>query len=179
MKVRIPVLDLHIHTTVSDGTDTPEALLAHVKKAGIGLFSVTDHDAIEGCRRILAIRTEDDPVFIAGIEFSCRDEEGQYHILGYGYDPDAKAINAVVKKGHAFRMWKVTGRLDFLKERFGFTRLVVFGDGLNDIPMFNVADESYAVANALEEVKRIATGVIGSNEEDAVAGFLKKRMEIQ
>ena len=66
-----------------------------------------------------------------------------------------------------------------VKEKFGFSRRVVFGDGLNDIPMFNVADESYAVANALEDVKRIATGVIGSNEEDAVAGFLKNRMEIQ
>jgi hydroxymethylpyrimidine pyrophosphatase-like HAD family hydrolase len=66
-----------------------------------------------------------------------------------------------------------------VKEQFGFSRLVVFGDGLNDIPMFDVADESYAVANALEEVKRIATGVIGSNEEDAVTEFLKKRMEIQ
>ena len=120
MEARIPVLDLHMHTTVSDGTDTPEALLAHVKNAGIGLFSVTDHDAIEGCRRILAIRTEGDPAFIPGIEFSCRDEEGQYHILGYGYDPDAEAINAVVRQGHAYRMRKVTGRLDFLKERFGF-----------------------------------------------------------
>ena len=120
MEARIPVLDLHMHTTVSDGTDTPEALLAHVKEAGIELFSVTDHDAIEGCRRILAIRTEDDPTFIPGIEFSCRDEEGQYHILGYGYDPDAEPINAVVRQGHAYRMRKVTGRLDFLKERFGF-----------------------------------------------------------
>lgn len=120
MEARIPVLDLHIHTTVSDGTDSPEAILAHVKAAGIGLFSVTDHDAIEGCRRILAVRTKDDPAFIPGIEFSCRDEEGQYHILGYGYDPDAEAINAVVNKGHAFRMRKVTGRLDFLRERFGF-----------------------------------------------------------
>ena len=46
MKARIPSLDLHMHTTVSDGTDTPEALLAHVKAAGIGLFSVTDHPAI-------------------------------------------------------------------------------------------------------------------------------------
>ena len=121
MKTRIPVLDLHMHTTVSDGTDTPEALLAHVKAAGIGLFSLTDHDAIEGCRRILAARTDDDPAFIPGIEFSCRDEEGQYHILGYGYDPDAAAINATVAEGHAFRMRKITGRLDFLKERFGFT----------------------------------------------------------
>ncbi|MBR4905599.1 MAG: PHP domain-containing protein [Clostridia bacterium] len=120
MKARIPVLDLHMHTTVSDGTDTLEALLAHVKAAGIELFSVTDHDAIEGCRHVLAIRTEGDPAFLPGIEFSCRDEEGQYHILGYGYDPDAEAINAVVNKGHAFRMRKVTGRLDFLKERFGY-----------------------------------------------------------
>lgn len=121
MEARIPVLDLHMHSTVSDGTDTPEALLAHVKKTGIGLFSLTDHDAIEGCRRILAVRTDDDPAFVPGIEFSCRDEEGQYHILGYGYDPDAAAINAVVQQGHAFRMRKITGRLDFLKERFGFT----------------------------------------------------------
>ena len=121
MEARIPVLDLHMHSTVSDGTDTPEALLAHVKEAGIELFSLTDHDAIEGCRRILAIRTEEDPAFVAGIEFSCRDEEGQYHILGYGYDPDAAAINAAVNEGHAFRMRKITGRLDFLKERFGFT----------------------------------------------------------
>ncbi len=121
MEARIPVLDLHMHSTVSDGTDTPEALLAYVKEAGIELFSLTDHDAIEGCRRILAIRTEGDPTFIPGIEFSCRDEEGQYHILGYGYDPDAAAINAVVSEGHAYRMRKITGRLDFLKERFGFT----------------------------------------------------------
>lgn len=120
MEARIPVLDLHMHTTVSDGTDTPEALLAHVKETGIELFSVTDHDAIEGCRRILATRTEDDPAFLPGIEFSCRDEEGQYHVLGYGYDPDAEPINAIVRQGHAYRMWKVTGRLDFLKERFGF-----------------------------------------------------------
>ena len=108
MEASIPVLDLHMHTTVSDGTDTPEALLAHVKETGIELFSVTDHDAIEGCRRILASRTEDDPAFLPGIEFSCRDEEGQYHILGYGYDPDAPAINDVVARGHAFRMRKVT-----------------------------------------------------------------------
>ena len=62
-----------------------------------------------------------------------------------------------------------------LKSRYGFKRLVVFGDGLNDIPMFRIADESYAVANALDEVKQIATGVIGSNEDDAVADFIRQR----
>ena len=60
-----------------------------------------------------------------------------------------------------------------LKETFGFDRLVVFGDSVNDLSMFRVADESYAVANALEELKAAATAVIGSNEEDAVADFLR------
>ena len=41
-------IDLHMHTTVSDGTDTPEEIIVNVQKAGIDLFSVTDHDAIKG-----------------------------------------------------------------------------------------------------------------------------------
>lgn len=117
----IPKLDLHMHTTVSDGTDTPEEILAYVKEAGIGLFSVTDHDAIEGCRRITAARKANDPAFITGVEFSCKDEEGQYHILGYHYDPNAEAINRIVQLGHEFRMKKLLKRLAFLRERFGFT----------------------------------------------------------
>ncbi|MBR3483736.1 MAG: HAD hydrolase family protein [Lachnospiraceae bacterium] len=44
--------------------------------------------------------------------------------------------------------------------------------------MFKAADECYAVANALDEVKQISTGVIGSNEEDAVAEFIRHRMEM-
>ena len=39
--------DLHMHTTVSDGTDTPEKLIDRVKEAGITFFSVTDHDAVK------------------------------------------------------------------------------------------------------------------------------------
>ena len=60
-----------------------------------------------------------------------------------------------------------------LKETFGFEKLVVFGDSVNDLSMFRSADESYAVANAIDELKEAATAVIGSNEEDAVADFLK------
>lgn len=116
----LPKIDLHMHTIVSDGTDTPEAILSHVRAAGIGLFSVTDHDAVEGCRRILAARKADDPAFVAGVEFSCRDDEGQYHILGYGYDPDAEAINRIVQLGHGFRMQKLLKRLAFIREQFGF-----------------------------------------------------------
>jgi len=45
-------IDLHMHTTVSDGTDTPEEIVCRVKEKGIELFSVTDHDDIKGCTSV-------------------------------------------------------------------------------------------------------------------------------
>lgn len=61
-----------------------------------------------------------------------------------------------------------------LKEEYGFDKLVVFGDSVNDIPMFKIADEAYAVFNAVDELKALATDIIGNNEEDAVAVYLSK-----
>lgn len=52
--------------------------------------------------------------------------------------------------------------------------LVVFGDGKNDIDLFEIADESYAVENAVDDLKNIATAVIESNNEDGVAKWLSK-----
>ena len=118
--VEVLKLDLHMHTTVSDGTDKPEEILKSVKEAGIELFSVTDHDAVKGCRIIRKLRTEEDPMFITGVEFSCKDENGKYHILGYDYDPDSEPIRKIIALGHGYRMKKVLARLDFLKTKFRF-----------------------------------------------------------
>ena len=63
-----------------------------------------------------------------------------------------------------------------LKKMWGCTKVISFGDAVNDIPMFEIADEAYAVSNALPELKEHATGIIGCNEEDAVANYLKERM---
>jgi len=112
-------IDLHMHTVLSDGTDTPEMLLHRLRDAGIGLFSVTDHDSIESSRLLPALRRADDPLYLAGVEFSCRDSLGQYHILGYGYDPEAEPIRALVARGHAYRMKKLGRRLTFLEQEFG------------------------------------------------------------
>ena len=113
-------IDLHIHTTVSDGTDTPEELLQKVKDAGIELFSVTDHDAVKASTIIPDLLKEGDPAFVCGAEFSCKDEEGQYHILGYDYDPSSESILKLVDMGHTYRINKVRARLDFLKDQFHF-----------------------------------------------------------
>lgn len=55
-------------------------------------------------------------------------------------------------------------------------KLVVFGDGKNDIDMFELADESYAVENAHEDLKKIATSIIASNDEDGVAKWLDEKI---
>ena len=112
-------IDLHMHSTISDGTDTPEEMLEKVKAAGIDLFSVTDHDAIKACISIKEILRADCPLFISGVEFSCRDSLGKYHILGYGYDSSAEAICSLVEEGHSSRMKKLGMRLDALREIFG------------------------------------------------------------
>lgn len=64
----------------------------------------------------------------------------------------------------------------FLRQKYGFDKLVCFGDNLNDIPMFAGCDECYAVANAKPELKEIATAVIGSNDEDGVARFISEEL---
>ena len=55
-----------------------------------------------------------------------------------------------------------------LKEYYHCERLIAFGDGRNDIDLFEIADEAYAVSNADGNLKKIATGVIGENNEDEV-----------
>jgi hypothetical protein len=62
-----------------------------------------------------------------------------------------------------------------LKKLVGADKIIVFGDNLNDIPMFEIADESYAVENAVDELKAIATGIIGSNEAMGVPVFIERR----
>lgn len=116
------VMDFHIHTTASDGTDTPEELLQRIHEAGIKGFAVTDHDTITG-----ALETEnicgEDVKFIRGIEFSCRTRitNTKCHILGLNYDyENAEFINAL-KTGEELRRKKFWKRIEILHDEFNIT----------------------------------------------------------
>lgn len=61
-----------------------------------------------------------------------------------------------------------------LKKIWDCGRVISFGDAVNDLPMFEISDECYAVENAVEELKAAATGIIDSNENDGVANWLKE-----
>ena len=113
--------DLHMHSVYSDGTDTPELLLRNVRAAGLDIFALTDHDTAEGCDAVRALLQPDDPVFIGGVEFSCKDARGKYHMLGYCYDVKKPAIRETVAFAHNNRILKTQDRFRYLQERFGFT----------------------------------------------------------
>ena len=63
-----------------------------------------------------------------------------------------------------------------LKSMLGCDKLVVFGDEHNDLSMFEIADESYAMANAVPKLKEVATAVICSNDNDGVAKWIESRI---
>jgi hypothetical protein len=65
--------------------------------------------------------------------------------------------------------------VNYLRQHYGFDRVIGFGDNINDIPLFKACDEGYAVANALDQLKAIASGVIGDNNSDGVARYIAQR----
>ena len=110
--------DLHIHTAASDGSDSPARLADAVRAAGLELFSVTDHDTIDGALEMEALRPAG-VGFIRGVEFSCVSPGGKCHILGYGYDPQHPCFRAALDEGAALRREKLERRIVHLREKFG------------------------------------------------------------
>lgn len=66
-----------------------------------------------------------------------------------------------------------------LKSLWNCDRIVSFGDAVNDIPMFQMSDECYAVENAVPELKRVATGIVDSNDRDGVAKWLARNAVVE
>ena len=106
-------IDLHMHSTFSDGTLSPDELIGQLRAQGISVFSLTDHDTMQGVEEIRK-RDLKGMTFINGIEFSCRSEAGKCHILGYGYDLRSRDMQDIVKAGMEKRAAKMVKRIDYL-----------------------------------------------------------------
>ncbi len=98
------MIDLHMHSTCSDGTDEVETLIDNVNKKGINCFALTDHDTAEGCRRILTedalkLKLKDYKIdFISGAEWTCILDKQKMHILSYDFDPFNENILSLEKE---------------------------------------------------------------------------------
>ena len=91
-------IDLHTHSTASDGTDRPAELMANAATAGLEIVAITDHDTTGGWDEAEAA-LPDGLTLIPGAEFSCAhvDDDGQrisLHLLGYLFDPDHDGLRA-------------------------------------------------------------------------------------
>lgn len=84
------MIDIHTHTTYSDGADTPEQLLRHAAGLGLTHLSITDHNSVGAYRDPVMDRWRDlfPGTLIRGIEITCMFEGEIVEVLGYGYDLD-------------------------------------------------------------------------------------------
>ena len=105
--------DLHIHTTASDGSDTPESVVAQADDKGLDIIAVTDHDATASVKAsVKAGSTVGLPV-IPGIEISAAHET-ELHILGYFIDTENPALKAYTEKTRQAREQRIFSYVDQL-----------------------------------------------------------------
>lgn len=119
------MIDLHMHTVFSDGTDNIDELVKNIISSDIKVFSITDHDTINGVKfllnnqYLLSLLKSKGIKFITGVEFSSVIEGDKIHLLGYNYDVNDYDINNAVDIGLRKRKNKYFLRLDALKNQKG------------------------------------------------------------
>ncbi|CAM5684135.1 PHP domain-containing protein [Streptomyces aurantiogriseus] len=86
-------IDLHCHSTASDGTDTPAELVRHAAEAGLDVVALTDHDTTRGHAEAIAALPRG-LTLVTGAELSCRIDGISMHMLAYLFDPEEPALLA-------------------------------------------------------------------------------------
>ena len=112
-------IDLHIHSTASDGTDSPKEILEKISsKDGIKIFALTDHDTISGIEKLPA-DISDKIFFVNGVEFSCKTADGvKCHILAYFFNADNEEFQKLLREGKRLRKIQFEKRLKYLGEKY-------------------------------------------------------------
>ncbi len=99
--------DLHLHTSFSDGTFTPEELVLQAQKNGLSCIALTDHDTVQGCARAAAACAPVLIEFIPGTELTAEHDDTEVHILGYFLDTQNQTLLAKIAKFQAVRKQRI------------------------------------------------------------------------
>jgi predicted metal-dependent phosphoesterase TrpH len=110
------VIDLHLHTTASDGRSTPEALMAEVSAAGCHTVAVTDHDTVAGVLPAREAALRAGLSFITGIEMTAVVDGTDVHILGYFLDVTDAALDEFLRLQRERRRERVAAMADRLRQ---------------------------------------------------------------
>jgi predicted metal-dependent phosphoesterase TrpH len=101
------VIDLHLHTTASDGHLTPAQLVARVAAAGLTTISVTDHDTVAGLAEVAAEAGARGIRLVPGIEITSVADGRDVHLLGYFFDPAHAPLLTFLEGQRALRVSRV------------------------------------------------------------------------
>ena len=96
-------IDLHIHSTASDGSLTPADIIDHAQKLNLAAIAITDHDSVDGSKEALQIDIPPSLHFLTGVEISAAHPpffpgSGSFHILGYAIHLDNRDLNQALSK---------------------------------------------------------------------------------
>lgn len=157
------VADLHLHTSFSDGTYTPEELTDHAVAAGLDAVALTDHDTVDGCARMAAACARTKLEFIPGAELTAEMKGREFHILGYWLDSSSTRLQSRLQEFQTARSQRIQEMVARLNRR--------------GIPL--TAEQVFAVANCASPgrphlARALAQGGYCRDYDDAFEKFLKK-----
>jgi 3',5'-nucleoside bisphosphate phosphatase len=109
-------IDLHTHSSVSDGTDAPAELVRKARAVGLDVVALTDHDTFDGLDEAAAEGERLGILLVRGMELSCSRRGDSVHVLAYGADPASPALAAEMARVRDGRLGRVAGVLAKLAE---------------------------------------------------------------
>lgn len=114
------MIDLHVHSSASDGTFSPSALLAEAKKAGLSAMALTDHDTMDGMEEAKKAAKELHIELVPGVEISTEYQNCEVHVLGYYVSPEYPRLKAMLEEFRDFRATRNIRMVERLREE-GFS----------------------------------------------------------
>ncbi len=109
-------IDLHCHTTASDGTETPTELVASAGRAGLDVVAITDHDTTAGWAEATEAADAQGMALVRGIEISCQRDGRSIHLLGYLVDPANAPLQAELALARESRVTRLERMVELLAD---------------------------------------------------------------
>jgi predicted metal-dependent phosphoesterase TrpH len=114
-------IDLHVHSTASDGTDPPARVMEVARAAGLDVVGLTDHDTTTGWDEAAQAAGRVGIALVPGAEISTQVRGLSVHLLSYLHDPDDQALRAEVEETREVRLRRARRMVDLMSPDFGIT----------------------------------------------------------